>query len=68
MVRSASAMSMPPVKDTWPMPPPYGPRRLLSSESMICMARTCKDANAHFTTTPVWCTALFCENSSSLHS
>ena len=42
MVRSASAMSMPPVYDTWPMPPPYGPRRLGSSVSMICIARTCR--------------------------
>lgn len=32
--------SNPPVKPTWPMPPPYGPRLATSSLSMICMADT----------------------------
>ena len=43
MVRSPKAMSMEPVNETWPMPPPYGPRRLTSRRSMICMALTCSD-------------------------
>ena len=40
MVRRASAMSVSPSNPTTPMPPAYGPRRVGSNSSMICMARS----------------------------